>query len=564
MVLSRARCIFVIAALILSCGDDSPAPRERDEPNLLIVSIDTLRRDHVTPYGYTRDTTPNLAKLAAEGVVFEDAVSTTNWTLPAHMSLFTGLPPAAHGVEDDRGRLADEIVPLGEVLTDAGYTTAAITSHVYTDAKFGFGRGMDHFDTQPGRHAEDTVDRALDWLADNESKLFFLFVHVFDPHWDFAPPDGFADRFGQADPAHGKLRTLFPYFMPSRTMDPKLKHDAIALYDAEIAYTDHQLGRLFDQLRRRDLLDDTVVLVVSDHGEEFGEHGTFGHGTHLHAEVSRIPFIARFPSVLKPGRYRAGPVWLADVPRFALDLVGIEPPEQFTRFAADLRQPELPERTIVAESTRWGPRRLAVYAGDQALHTSGSYQPLSFSRGEDGQLKPTLLDPVPLVPHLYDRASDPEEMKDLWGDEAHEASWPQAQAWLDRFGGAARLRCELDPTRETTVLLGAEEPWPDEPFFLDPIRAVIARNGDRGMAAYLPAGNVPITLGLAFADGLEMATAKITRGGDALYDGMLLVDDPAQLGPCAYSPAGRVTGDAPSLELSPEERATLDALGYIE
>jgi len=290
-------------------------PRERP-PNILLVTIDTLRADHLGSYGYDYDTSPNLDRLARESVRFGDAVSVSSWTLPSHASIMTGLFPFEHGVERDLNALPPSADTLAERLQRAGYTTFAATSHSYLTERWGFAQGFDEYDQRaaigsPQRPvATRVVDAALEWfgeagvVAGETEKPFFAWLHIFDPHWNYAPPEPYDTKF---DPDYtgtmrGDYASISPFIKaavryeePPPLPERDLRH-INALYDGEIAYVDNELGRVFDLLRDHDLFEDALIVVTSDHGEEMMEHGSLeGHQWTLYEEVIQVPLLVHFP-----------------------------------------------------------------------------------------------------------------------------------------------------------------------------------------------------------------------------------------------------------------------------
>lgn len=294
-------------------------------PDLILISIDTLRPDHLGAYGYERDTSPSLDSLAARAAIFENAFAQSSWTLPSHMSLVTSTYPLVHQVETERRSLPAAIPTLAESLQANGYETTGFVSWIYLAAKFGFDRGFDRYDELiPPEELQDAsskhsvraagiVDSVLSWAAERSaartashetarSDPFFLFVHFFDPHMDYDPPLDDARRF---DPAirttdSGSYETLKGYIAGLQANVPPIPGDvidrAMDLYDAEIRYTDREVGRLLAELRRLGLLDRAILVVTSDHGEEFGEHGSMeGHQWTLYDEVLRVPLLISSP-----------------------------------------------------------------------------------------------------------------------------------------------------------------------------------------------------------------------------------------------------------------------------
>jgi arylsulfatase A-like enzyme/Flp pilus assembly protein TadD len=254
-------------------------------PNVLLVTIDTLRADHVGAYGASGAETPTLDGLAAEGVLFESAIAATPVTLPSHASILTGMTPPRHAVRQNGiFRLDEARETLAERFRDAGYDTGAVIGAIVLDARYGLDQGFDVYDWSmtsrrasetgyPERTAEDVTDVALRWLGARERR-FFLWLHYYDPHAAYRPPDSFGERF------------------------------AGRLYDGEIAYVDQQLGRVFQALRRSGEWDRTLVIATSDHGESLGEHGELTHSYTLYDAVLKVPLILRGPGIPAARRVR--------------------------------------------------------------------------------------------------------------------------------------------------------------------------------------------------------------------------------------------------------------------
>jgi arylsulfatase A-like enzyme len=309
-------------------------------PDVVLVSVDTLRADRLGCYGYARPTSPNIDRLAEGGVVFERCISQAPWTLPSYGSLFTSLYPTEHRagvsgkaelwtrelpegetVSKQAERMADTVPTLAGELARAGYRTAGFYFNPYLNPRAGVSRGFDEY-AWIGYSASAGVDRALAWMDANEGLPRFLFLHLIDPHWPYAPPAPFDERF-----AGRSVDSLanYPWGMQATRNNPqsaerrKLLTD---LYDGEIAYADDELGRLFERL------DDARTLVVfhSDHGEEFWDHGRFEHGHSMHEELLRVPFVLSFPSALRPARVPTQ-VRVVDIFPTVLDLLGLEVPD---------------------------------------------------------------------------------------------------------------------------------------------------------------------------------------------------------------------------------------------
>ncbi|HEX5066229.1 MAG TPA: sulfatase [Myxococcota bacterium] len=317
-------------------------------PNLLVVSIDTLRARNVGAYGHTRDTTPFLDELAAGGVLFENAITTAATTGPAHMSLFTGLYPVHHGIRGGHEPRRPGAVPLAVWLRDAGYHTAAFTENGYIIRGLGFGDGFSEYSENTGAkgsvpgEARVTFERARRWLARSRRQPFLLFVHTYQVHAPYAPPPETAKLF-QDDDAPGT---------PSAELRPQ--HDN---YDREIRFVDGQLRELVAALDAQGLRASTTLVVLSDHGEEFGEHGYFQHGTALYEESLRVPLVWSGKDI-PAGRRVAEQVSLIDVMPTLLALAGVAAPKGVDgeSLLPAMHGETLPERTLFAEADapgRW-------------------------------------------------------------------------------------------------------------------------------------------------------------------------------------------------------------------
>ncbi|MHC5209188.1 MAG: sulfatase [Planctomycetota bacterium] len=344
------------AALLVSCGAS-----EQPGPNVLLISIDTLRADHLGCYGYERPTSPRLDELARAGVVYGQVVSPSNWTLPSHASLLTGRMPARHALLDDGVRLDAGVPTLAEGMRAAGYHTLGVVAHVYVSRAFGLERGFDVFDdgliaggtTNPV--AAQVVDRVLAHVDEAPPGPLFLFVHLFDPHWSYTPPAPWDTAFTDPDyagPMDGSYARMIGVEDPGAPIHRADLDQLVALYDGEIASTDAQIGRLLDGLVERGLLEDAVVVVTGDHGEEFKDHGALGHGKTLFEEQLRVPLILAGHPGLPPGTRREDPVSTVDIAPTLLALAGAE--RRADLFGRDLADRPAGSRLLVSETQRFG------------------------------------------------------------------------------------------------------------------------------------------------------------------------------------------------------------------
>ena len=290
---------------------------------VILISVDTLRRDHVGAYGYAKPTTPTLDGLAGSGVLAEDAVSVSSWTLPAHLSMMTSVLPGTHGGIDIKQGFNRSVPTLAGMLKEAGVATHAVTAHIYVSKTYGLDDGFDSMNFRQDRLAENVANHAMDLIDRYGDRPFFIFLHFYDPHWHYAPPPEVLKIFesSYAGKLTGNLKD-FQNLRPDQVSAADFDH-LLALYDGEIRYTDNQIGRLRAHLKERGVLDSTLMVVTSDHGEEFLEHGSWEHQKTLFEEVIRVPLIVSGPGVA--ARRESRPVSLLDVAPTILDFLSLKP-----------------------------------------------------------------------------------------------------------------------------------------------------------------------------------------------------------------------------------------------
>jgi arylsulfatase A-like enzyme len=434
-----------LASLGLGCA------RESGPPNLLLVSLDTTRRDHTSVYGYERATTPNLEKLAAEGVRFAMAYAPSSTTGPTHATLFTSLHPITHRVVKNGRVLTPPHETLAERLRAHGWVTAGVVSSYVLDARFGYAQGFDVWDddfdpataTVRGeiwegapvevfdRRADATTARAVAWLDGRSegtagpprdaSRPFFLFAHYFDPHAPWVPPADVARAF---PPADGPGRGL-----------PALR----ARYDAEIAFADRQLGVLLDALAERGLAENTIVAVTADHGEGLMQHGLLMHGAQIYEEQVRVPLLLRWPARLPAGRVIEGAVSLIDLAPTLLELAGVKLPEDGALHGRSL-VPVLEGRASLDPDAPIFLFRQHYERGfDSGVPVAGEQYGVRLG---DWKL---ILGPEEGTRQLFDIARDPRERRDLAAEQ------PERAAELERRIADWRARYTRDETAPEAV-----------------------------------------------------------------------------------------------------------------
>jgi arylsulfatase A-like enzyme len=326
----------------------------RRPPNVLLYVVCTLRPDHTSLYGYSRDTTPFLRKLGAAAVVFDDAQAQAPWTKPSVASLLTSLSAHAHGVAAETDAIPKGAATLAEQLRAAGYVTASIVANPFAGRMSGLDHGFDYMMEYPvvQRHRTDAVDRGTDsaaihraiapWLERHLDEPFFLYMQSTDPHAPYRPPADFESKF--ANPAetdrfnndYAKLRDIRAYGggatvtqaeMRAKGIQPAVyKRQALDRYDGEIAHNDRSIESLFAKLKELGALDNTLVVIASDHGEEFWEHGFGAHGHSLYNELIHCVLLMWNPRMLPVPRRVGEPVQLIDVMPTVLELIGVKSP----------------------------------------------------------------------------------------------------------------------------------------------------------------------------------------------------------------------------------------------
>lgn len=417
--------------------DDSGAGAgKRTRPNILVYLVDTLRADHLGAYGYPLDVSPNFDALAAEGIVFENAQAQSPWTRSSVASMLTGLWPQSHRTIGDDDALSDEAVTLAEGLRDVGYATAAITGNGNAARVAGFAQGFDYFKYLRNLRPEDPLATSSDineavfaWLDEHEEdgRPFFLWVHTIDPHAPYSPPETFHERFAPGVNA-AELGSIahIQNLNKQATVDEAVIRDMLALYDAEIAANDASFGHLVDDLKRRGLYEDLVVVFLSDHGEEFYDHGGWTHGKTLNSEMLDTPLIFRLPGT-QGGVRSTRLVQHVDIMPTLLEVASAEvPPSVQGRSFLSL--------VLAPQTAAWDDQAMAHLdlRGRQGVSfVNSDWKLIQYREGEvDG------------FPELYNRHEDRLEVHNLAPEQPEKARLLASQ----RRRQEARLEAGLSPT----------------------------------------------------------------------------------------------------------------------
>jgi arylsulfatase A-like enzyme len=435
-------------------------------PNVLFIVLDTIRSWNLSVYGYQRSTTPELERWMADGVRFDHALSTTSWTLPSHATMFTGRWP--HELSADWLTPLDRAHPtLAELFSREGYASAGFVANTtYTSYESGLGRGFGHYRDYPvttaqvmlssglGRYlagsrfmrrkllrvsAEDINRNFLGWLDGREQdRPFFVFLNYLDGHGPYQPPAPYDTLF--SEPGSSAYIENLREDTPAREWSPVARQAAIDKYDESIAYLDAQLGNLFAELKRRGLWDQTLVVITSDHGEEFGERDVFYHGNSLYRASLEVPLLVRLPGAVPAGTRVSPAVSLRDLAATVLDLAGSS------------HTGELPGKSL----TRFWNGRLDTTAVDTLLMEL-SYSP-RLPKGTpiaNGPMKSILINDMRLISNgdgreeLYDFRHDLKDSLDL-------AAQPAAtDALVSLRTALARLFPHRRPARTDSTRAGA-------------------------------------------------------------------------------------------------------------
>lgn len=450
-----------VLLLVFAARGRAPLPAElAGQPNIILISIDTMRADHLGCYGYARDTSPVFDQLAADGLRFETVFCPVPSTTPSHATMLTGLSPQTHGARANAFAVPDSITTLAERLVAAGYATGGFTSCVLLDDRFRFSQGYETYiesghverleplefdlliqtlvvkeiaDKLRGRYAggsDPTILSAKKWLAHNRERPFFLFLHLLDPHTPYEPLEPYRSMFPRE--TAGLENTLWA--QQGRSLAALARN--IALYDGEIAAADAKIGELLDYLDASGLRDRTLVVLTSDHGENLKNHEPFFGHWDIYESSLRVPLILRFPGVLRSGRVVPGIVENSSIVPTILSLAGQPVPDVFD--GDDLA-------ALIDGTAEIADRFAVAAAGRYALRMEDWKVAVDFRAGQV---------------ELYDLVSDPAERRDVLALRTE-----QSEAYA-RYEDRARemeriLRTELE-RREGFIRQDPDAPLPIE------------------------------------------------------------------------------------------------------
>jgi len=360
--------------------------------NVILISIDTLRADHLGCYGYKRNTSPNIDKLAEEGVLFLNTFAPSPWTLPSHMSLMTSLNNYNHGVYYKNQKLKSSIKTIAQILRENKYFCSAFTGGGLVSGIYGFYRGFDSYREDVGavfhRDSAERVYKAVsNWLDSNKDKKFFLFIHTYQPHDPYFSPYPYNLAYLSKN-AKWRYINLKGHLGGSRgiykPLSPEEEQNIIDLYDGEIKYVDEALIKpLIEYLKKLNLYDRTMIVFTSDHGEEFFDHGGWEHGHALYNESIKVPLIIKFPFSKFRGKRIKKIARLIDIMPTILDELGLEYPEKKIdgkSLISLIQGKEKEERQFVCEVGKnilelRNPRRISINKGIHKIILSEEYEP---------------------------------------------------------------------------------------------------------------------------------------------------------------------------------------------
>jgi arylsulfatase A-like enzyme len=428
-------------------------------PNVIVIVVDALRADHLSSYGYERDTSPYIDTLVKEGVHFENAISTSSWTEPSHASMLTGHYTYTHQAE--LKPLDNRLPTIGEALQAEGYRTGAFSANtLFFTRRQGFGRGFLHFEDHfrslqdvfmnssygflfdyyvlrkgldyegvPGRRYAADINRSiLRWVDENHEHPFFVFVNYFDVHDPYLPPEPYRSRYAAVPEPGGLINTYLERYYPELT--PEQLQSEMDAYDGAINYVDDQIKDLSSELRKRGLMDNTLIIITADHGESFGEHGFLRHSGSLYMEQIHVPLIFWWPGHVPSDKTVAIPVTNSAIPSTILSLLDVDnnvfPSPALSTLFFDQNIP-----------TEW------PYPISELAKSTGSVpQEPSYN----GNLKSVVTSDYQYIVHdkfgneLYNWQEDPSESHNLAADPATTTVLDSIKSYLEKLVGSPMFK----------------------------------------------------------------------------------------------------------------------------
>lgn len=395
----------------------TPQPKTK---NVILVSLDTLRADHVGCYGYPRNTSLNLDLLAEDSAVFLNTFASSPWTLPSHASLFTGLNCINHQVYYNGQKIDPSILTLADVLREHSYFNGAITGGGFVSGSFGFNKGFDSYHVSGNLNASDSAHKiweaSQNWIRRHKDRNFFLFIHTYQIHTPYVSPPPYNEYFLAEDSEYKQFyQREFRFYQENRysSVTDKLRQNIIDLYDAGIHYTDEVLIRaMIEELKTLKIYDNTMVIILSDHGEEFYEHKAWAHGHSVYNETIKVPLIIKFFDSEHAGVKIKKYARLIDVMPTILDALNLDHPKQHTDGETLIniinnKDKGDEERVFLSELTTDPidgkiPKKIAINQGNNKLIMNDDYDPQNLAYFNT---PPPKLEKF----EIYDLEDDPDE-----------------------------------------------------------------------------------------------------------------------------------------------------------
>lgn len=340
-------------------------------PNVILIVIDTLRADHLGCYGYARNTTPNIDKLANESILFKNIIAPSPWTCPSIGALFTSRYPASLGITEASINISDKFVLLSEVFKEHNYKTHGIISSVYISSKYGYAQGFDSYDEENAKGEQDIsspsiTQKAISFIEQNRSNKFFLFLHWFDPHYSYMLHEKYNYYPDYNGPIYSGMNINELWFKAPYMSANDITHIK-ALYDSEITFTDEYIGTFINRLKALGLYDDTLIILTADHGEEFSERGDYyiGHTRKLFQEMIHVPLIIKLPGENK-GKIINEPIGLIDLMPIIIRYANLKIPAEykFDGIVININDVNTFRNKKIISETRWNLNFQSLIWGD--------------------------------------------------------------------------------------------------------------------------------------------------------------------------------------------------------